>query len=66
MRIILNGEPREVADGRSIRDLLDEMELDPGTVAVEVNREIVKRANLAERILQPEDTLEILHFVGGG
>lgn len=66
MRIILNGEIREMAEGRSIRDLLDELELDPGTVAVELNREIVKRDKLAERVLQPGDALEILHFVGGG
>jgi len=66
MKIILNGETREVPDGHSVRDLLDELELDPGTVAVEVNREIVNRGKLGERVLRSGDTLEVLHFVGGG
>lgn len=66
MEITVNGERRTVGEGCSVRDLLTELDLDPGAVAVEVNLEIAKRATLGSRILQPGDRLEILEFVGGG
>lgn len=64
--IQLNGEPRQIAAGRSIADLVAEIGLDPAKVAVERNREIVARSTLADVVILPGDTLEIVHFVGGG
>lgn len=66
IRITMNGEPRALAAGATIADLCHLIELDPAKVAVERNLEIVPRSTLAEVILTDGDTLEIVHFVGGG
>jgi thiazole synthase len=66
LSIILNGEPRSVAVGTTIAELAAELGLDPAKVAVERNLEIVPRSTLAAVQLAQGDTLEIVHFVGGG
>jgi sulfur carrier protein len=66
MRLIVNGAPREVPAGTTVRGLIELLKLDGGPVAVERNREIVPRATHATAELHDGDTLEIVHFVGGG
>ncbi|NKB15955.1 MAG: sulfur carrier protein ThiS [Sphingomonadales bacterium] len=63
--IILNGAPHRSA-AITIADLVRELELAPEKVAVERNGAIVPRSTLAEALLAEGDTLEIVHFVGGG
>jgi len=63
--ITLNGEPRRSA-AATIADLVRELELPPEKVAVERNGEIVPRSTLEDAPLAAGDTLEIVHFVGGG
>ena len=75
MRVTLNGEPLDVPDvlvrilddgpRLTVRELLDHLEL-RGPVAVELNQEIVPRAEHATRNLADGDVLEVVHFVGGG
>ncbi len=64
--IQINGEPRRVATGQSIAALVETLGLDPAKVAVERNLEIVPRSTLADVVVSDGDTLEIVHFVGGG
>ncbi|EJL20951.1 sulfur carrier protein ThiS [Novosphingobium sp. AP12] len=64
--LTVNGEPRRIAPGSSIADLVASLGLDPKKVAVERNAEIAPRSTLAEVILADGDVLEIVHFVGGG
>ena len=64
--ITLNGEPRRVAAGGTIAQLVGEIGLNPAKVAVERNREIVPRSTLGAVMLADGDALEIVHFVGGG
>ncbi|MET1754094.1 sulfur carrier protein ThiS [Novosphingobium sp. RD2P27] len=66
LQLTVNGEPRRIAPGASIADLVSSLELDPKKVAVEHNGVIVPRSTLAEATLADGDTLEIVHFVGGG
>jgi sulfur carrier protein len=66
MRIEVNGEPRDVADGLTVRALLDTLALGAQLVAVERNEEIVPRAQHAEAVLRDGDRIEIVQFVGGG
>ncbi|MCB9597750.1 MAG: sulfur carrier protein ThiS [Sandaracinaceae bacterium] len=66
MRIQVNGEPREVAPGTTVRGLLEALELGETLVAVERNHEIVPRAEHARTEVADGDQLEIVHFVGGG
>jgi thiazole synthase len=63
--ITLNGEPRRTP-AATIADLVRELELVPEKVAVERNGEIVPRSTLGDAPLGDGDTLEIVHFVGGG
>jgi thiazole synthase len=66
LSLIVNGEPRRIAPGASIADLVVSLELNPLKVAVERNGEIAPRSALAEVLLADGDVLEIVHFVGGG
>ena len=66
MKIEVNGKPRDVGDGSSVADLLNELDLDGRLVVVELNREIVRRTEQADVGLQAGDRVEIVHFVGGG
>lgn len=66
MRVTVNGEAKEVPEGTSVRGLIELLDLTTGPVAVERNREIVPRAEHTTTLLSAEDTLEIVHFVGGG
>lgn len=66
MRIEVNGEPREVADGITVRALLESLALGAQLVAVERNEEIVPRAEHASATLRDGDRVEIVQFVGGG
>ncbi|MCJ2187485.1 sulfur carrier protein ThiS [Novosphingobium beihaiensis] len=66
IRLTVNGEPRRIASGAAIADLVSSLGLDPKKVAVEHNAEIAPRSMLAEIVLADGDVLEIVHFVGGG
>ncbi len=66
MRLVVNGEERNVPEGTTVAALLDRLELDPGAVVVERNREIVSRDDVAEVRVEEGDRLEIVRFVGGG
>ena len=66
MKIIVNGKPAEASAGSTVQNLLDQLHLDSRQVVVERNRAIVPRQRFAEERLADGDTLEIVHFVGGG
>jgi sulfur carrier protein len=66
MRIVVNGEEREIGAGASVRALLEAMELGDVLVAVERNEEIIPRAEHATATLNEDDVVEVVHFVGGG
>ena len=66
MNVTINGSSRDVPDDLTIRDLVVHLGLDGGPVAVEINREIVPRAQHATHRIAGGDTIEIVHFVGGG
>jgi sulfur carrier protein len=66
MWIRLNGREREVSRGLTVAGLLDELELHPGMVVVELNREILERGAYGDVPVQEGDTVELVHFVGGG
>ena len=66
IEIVVNGEPRLLPGPASASDLLQHLGLDPRTVVVELNRKIVRRPQLSETALSDGDTVELVHFVGGG
>jgi thiamine biosynthesis protein ThiS len=66
LEIMVNGESRRLPAPATAADLLRHLSLDPRTVVVELNRQIVRRARLAETPLADGDAVELVHFVGGG
>ena len=61
----INGEMLD-KNGKSISDILNEMEINVQRVAVELNEEIVPKAKYDDTILNDGDSVEIVRFVGGG
>lgn len=66
VEVQLNGKPREIAGGLTVTGLLESLELHPGMVVVELNREILERDSYASTTVADGDQLELVHFVGGG
>ena len=65
MLIHLNGETREISR-TTVLELLESLGIDPKRVAVELNMEILPKAEYAEKTIADDDRIEIVHFVGGG
>jgi thiamine biosynthesis protein ThiS len=66
MRILLNGEEREVAAGLTLSGLVELLGSKPDRVAIELNHAIVPRDRWPATELKERDQLEVVHFVGGG
>ncbi len=67
MTLTVNGERFDAeGDGFCVAELLKALEMPHERVAVEVNRELVRRAEFSEAALHEGDKVEIVHFVGGG
>ena len=66
MQIHLNGELREFADELTIDSLISALGLEPTRVAIELNRNVVRRRDWPATLLHDDDRVEIVHFVGGG
>jgi thiamine biosynthesis protein ThiS len=65
--LVVNGEERRIPTGWTLADLLASLELEPRTIVIEHNGEILRdRASFASVALAPDDMIEIVHFVGGG
>jgi sulfur carrier protein len=66
IRVQLNGKPRELPEGCSVQQALEYLGIEPRRIAVEVNRRILRRTQWHEVLIQNQDTLEVVQFVGGG
>ena len=66
MTIHINGEPRDIAAGITVAALLEELRIAQPHVAVELNLEVVPRAQHGDTLLQEGDRLEVVTLVGCG
>jgi sulfur carrier protein len=66
VKLSVNGNLRELADGSTVAALLEDLELAGKFVAVEVNLELVPKAQHTDRVLSDGDRVEIVTLVGGG
>ena len=66
LRVQVNGEIRELPEKITLGELVSQLSLAPERVAIELNREVVRRAAWAETEMREGDAVEIVHFVGGG
>lgn len=64
--IVVNGETSRVVYGMTVEGLLVGHGLDPDLVVVEHNGAILPRGRFSDTALEPDDAVEIVHFVGGG
>jgi len=66
IHIRVNGEDREIAEGSTLADLVEQLSLHPRRIAIERNKQLVRRAQHAKTVLADGDVLEIVTLVGGG
>jgi len=66
MEIVINGKIQQVPPQFNLRDLIQLLDLKSDRVAVELNRQIIRRDRWGETPLHDRDRVEIVHFVGGG
>jgi thiamine biosynthesis protein ThiS len=66
IEIVLNGRTREVQAGQSVAELVAELGLRPGMVAVEVNEALVPRDRREAAELREGDRFELVTIMGGG
>jgi thiamine biosynthesis protein ThiS len=66
MRVFVNGDEKDLRDRISLAELIEQLDLPPARIAIELNREVVRRSDWGSTMLKDEDRIEIVHFVGGG
>ena len=66
MKVFVNGESRELSGEPSLAELIQQLDLPATRIAVELNREVVRRNDWSGTMLHEDDRVEIVHFVGGG
>ena len=66
IKIRLNGKNKNIIEGYKLYDLVNELDLQLKKVAIELNREIVDKKKIKKIILNDKDTIEVVHFIGGG
>ena len=65
-KIQLNGTSYEINKGSNLNELLNKLKIQKNKVAIEVNGEIVEKNKYIKLILNKDDKVEIVHFIGGG
>lgn len=66
MEILVNGTPHLVAADTTVAQLLVILALQGKRLALEINQELIPRSQFDTTVLQPHDTVEIVHAIGGG
>ena len=65
-KIQLNGSPYEINNGTNLSELLNKLKIQKNKVAIEVNGAIVEKNKYPNLVLNKDDKVEIVHFIGGG
>ncbi len=66
MNVVVNGEKYTFDKTLSLKELIEALGVNPKSVVVELNRNVVAKEDFDSTYLKDEDKLEIVHFVGGG
>jgi len=66
MKLKVNGVSQDIPVGMTLAQLLEHLNINPQRVACEVNLSIVRRVQLADKVLNPGDHIEIIQIIGGG
>jgi len=65
-KIQLNGNPYEINNGTNLNELLNKLKIQNNKVAIEVNGAIIHKEKYSKFVLNKNDKVEIVHFIGGG
>ena len=66
MKIYLNGEEKDVPEDLRLTGLVELFDLPDKRIAIELNRDVVRRTEWDQRAVSAGDRVEVVHFVGGG
>lgn len=66
MKVLINGEDKELTEQLNLEELLKYFSLPTERVAIELNKEVIRRKDWTNIKIQDADKIEIVHFVGGG
>lgn len=66
MKIFINGETKEISGKLSLSETLRHFSLPQERIAVELNKKVVRKTDWENITISEGDTLEVIHFVGGG
>jgi len=66
MKVLVNGDEKDFSSPISLAGLIEELDLPASRIAIELNREVVRRSDWGSTMLTDDDRIEIVHFVGGG
>ncbi|MDQ3323347.1 MAG: sulfur carrier protein ThiS [Acidobacteriota bacterium] len=66
MKVFINGEAREIAGQTNLTELLEQFSMPRERIAVELNKEVVRKKDWETITISDADRIEIIHFVGGG
>lgn len=66
MTIFINGEAREIGNAVTVSTLLDKLELPRQRIAIELNRQVIRKQDWEATPVSENDKVEVVHFVGGG
>jgi len=66
MTIFINGEARELDGVSTLAGLLDALELPKQRVAIELNKQVIRKQDWESTQVASNDKIEVIHFVGGG
>ena len=66
MKLTVNGDIIDIKDSATVEDLIIHLSLTKKRVAVEVNQNIISKDRHSETLLTANDTIEIIHAIGGG
>ena len=66
MKLIVNGKNIETKNGITVLELLKELKIEDKTMAAAINMQVIKKDQWCKRVINHDEKIEFLHFVGGG
>jgi sulfur carrier protein len=66
IKVVVNGENREYRDDITLKSLIEDLKIEDKVMAAALNMEVVKKDSWSITTLKDGDSIELLHFVGGG
>jgi len=66
IEVVVNGKTKNIERELNLRELLASLDLPTERIAIELNKDVVRKKDWGDITLRSEDKIEIIHFVGGG